>query len=353
MGAPTALSNRNAALAAVAALAVAPLTQLGSLNALAPLSAVGLAGILFTALMMGVRYIDGSYRYSNLGGEIGRFLAELPTPSRPSFNVFRRNTGDWHSILSPSVFILLSMFNTAFVAHYHAPRIYMELREKTMEKFNLITSLSFGLSTAVFIFMMTVGFLTFGGNCHGFILSNYANSDVFASASRLAVGLTLLSGYPILFTALRDNLVDIFGLQGWAKSRPGALKAGSIALLFATTLLATRFRDVSFLVSFTGALCGSLLMFVFPALMSIKVESTRYDSVRNDLLDVEYSVPYWEKSAYNSDKLSQMDKLNQSLFRIRFRKIASYIMLFIGCVMAVAGVLVSTLRAAGVELGTS
>ncbi|CAM9335203.1 unnamed protein product, partial [Ectocarpus fasciculatus] len=274
--APAVLATRNGALVFLSAVVLLPLSLLNSLSALAPLSALGLFGTLFTAIMIGVRYFDGSYGYSNIDSlestGLGRFLSDIPISNHPSFNLWRRNTGDWGALLSSASFILLSMFNTAYVAHYHAPRIYAELETKNMNTFNLITGLSFGLSSIVFVAMMSLGFLTFGGNSKGFILNNYASTDSFAAASRLAVGLTLLSGYPILFTALKDGIIDVFNAKEKSKNFPKSTKLVTALLLSIVTSLAMKFKDVSFLVSFAGALCGSMIMFVFPSLMSIRME---------------------------------------------------------------------------------
>ena len=56
--------------------------------------------------------------------------------------------------------------------------------------------MSAGFITAVlsFIFIMTTGFLTFGGSSGGFVLNNYANSDILATLSRVAIGLAIITG---------------------------------------------------------------------------------------------------------------------------------------------------------------
>lgn len=355
---PSILTTRDGSLLVVSAIVLTPLCLLRSLQALAPLSVVGLIGTLFTAAVMVTRYLDGSYQYNDadqiVSSKIGRFLPELTPALRPSFNVFRRNSGNWYSLVSSASFILLSMFNTAYVAHYHAPRIYAELENKSTKHFNKITAISFGLSTAIFVTMMAAGFLTFGGNANGFILNNYASSDLLASTSRLAVGLTLLSGYPILFTALRDGILDLVGLPLASKLSPYFFNGGTLMLLGIITAAAMQFRDVSFIVSFTGALCGSILMFVFPALMGLAMDRESARAVYEQLLELEYSVAYWEKNRpYDAGTLLKMDELQRRQFFIRLRIMMNYLMMGTGVIMSVVGVAVCMLREAGVELGTS
>eukprot|EP00966_Prymnesium_polylepis_P018486 425816-Prymnesium_polylepis.1 len=45
---------------------------------------------------------------------------------------------------------------------------------------------------------MVAGYLTFGGASDGYILNNYANSDRFAQAARLAIGGSIVTTYPLL-----------------------------------------------------------------------------------------------------------------------------------------------------------
>lgn len=62
--------TRTQALLATTILGLLPLCLLKNLKVLAPFSMIGLGGILFTAIAMGVRYFDGSYDIARYG----RFL---------------------------------------------------------------------------------------------------------------------------------------------------------------------------------------------------------------------------------------------------------------------------------------
>ena len=53
--------------------------------------------------------------------------------------------------------------------------------------YNIVNSLVYIEYSVHSIFMMSMGFLTFGGNCAGFVLNNYASNDVLASFARLAI----------------------------------------------------------------------------------------------------------------------------------------------------------------------
>ena len=101
------------------------------------------------------------------------------------------------------------MLSTSFIAHYNAPGIYEELKDNTMARFNQVVLGAFGAATSITVLVMAVGFATFGGASSGLILNNYANSDLFASLARLAIGVAIVTGYPFAFSAVRDGILDI------------------------------------------------------------------------------------------------------------------------------------------------
>jgi len=115
--------------------------------------------------------------------------------------------------------------------------------------------------------MMALGFLTFGGATSGFVLNNYSGIDSLASVARLAIGLALLTGYPFTFSALREGILDLKGVQG--DDRVKAKPQLTLVLLSLVTALALVLKDVGFVCSFGGALFGSALMFIVPSIMNI------------------------------------------------------------------------------------
>jgi amino acid permease len=226
-----------------------------SLNSLSPFSLMGLGGTLYTAIFMAIRYFDKSY---SLGGRFFELVS-----LRPSFNQRGPYT------LNHLTFVLLSMLSTAYIAHYNAPQFYNELYNNSMLRFNTLVGTSFGLAIGFFIFIMSIGFLTFGGNTSSFILNNYASTDTLATLARFAIGLALLTGYPFTFSALREGLLDLSGKKD-KNERNRLFTPLTMSLLSLVTALALVLTDVGFVCSITGALFGCFLMFIVPAIMNIK-----------------------------------------------------------------------------------
>ena len=253
---PAVLAQRNNIILAFTTFVLYPLCSLKSLNSLAPFSLLGLSGTFYTAVFMAIRYFDGSYLP---GGEYFKVLSPV---MQPQFNV--RADG---SSVSYLCFILLSMLSTAFIAHYNAPKFYSEMKDTSSQKFNGAVTRAFGFSIAIFIFIMSMGFLTFGGASSGFVLNNYASTDSLASVARLAIGMALITSYPFTFSALRDGIMDLGKFSD--EKRASWRQPLTIGLLAIVTPLAMVLKDVGFVSSISGAMFGSVIMFIVPALMNL------------------------------------------------------------------------------------
>lgn len=248
------ISERSNTIIALATAVLLPLCSLKSLSALAPFSLLGLGGTLYTAIFMLVRYLDGSYRVG------GKFFSDIVL--KPSFN---KRGG--YSVASLNAFVLVSMMSTSFVAHYNAPAFMNELKDATVSRFNQVVKGGFLSAIALFIFIMSVGFMTFGGNSLGFVLNNYSNNDMLATVARFAIGLALVTGFPFSFSALRDGVLDLAKLKGTARDKAFApVTLGGLGLL---TALALVLKDVGFVVSISGAMFGCAVMFIIPAILNI------------------------------------------------------------------------------------
>lgn len=274
---------------------IAPMCAQKNLSALAPFSLLGLAGTLFTGAFMAMRFFDGSYAPG------GKYFDSLPV--RPVF------THDGYT-LNHMTFVLLSMLSTSYIAHFNAPKFFQELQNPTMARFNTVVGGAFGAAIAFFIFIMVIGYATFGGNTLGFVLNNYSSADNVATIARFAIGLALVTSFPFTFSALREGIFDILGVS--PAQREAKFLSVTFGLLGLITALALTLNDVGFVVSISGALFGCLLMFVVPAVMNIQLIKSTGRASENKL-----------------------------------ELVANYGLLGTGVVMAVLGVAVSVMRQMG------
>lgn len=250
---PEILTNRYAIIISITVFILYPLCSLKTLNSLAPFSILGLCGTIYTAIFMTIRYVDGTYSPDGIFYEI------LPLSNKPLF--YTRQ-----SVLDAKIFVFIGSLGTAFVSHYTAPRFLNELKHPTMNRFNTIVIIGYLLTTLIYVYIMSIGFLTFGGNSQGFILNNYSVQDNLAKFSRVAITLSLLTGYPFLFAAMRESIIDTLHIPT-VEQQISYRKFLTISLLLIVMIGSLVFRDIGFILSITGALFGCTLMFILPPII--------------------------------------------------------------------------------------
>jgi amino acid permease len=171
------------------------------------------------------------------------------------------------SVLSPNAAILISMLSTAYMAHYNAPKFYWDLQER--RDYRKVVYRSFGTSMVLMSLIGVAGFLTFGGASQSLILNNYAATDALMSWSRLAVTLSLIFTYPLVFVGVREGFMDLIQLSPVWRSTPAVMEVLTVALLSVITFLAWALSDIRVILSLGGATWGNLLVYVFPSIMMV------------------------------------------------------------------------------------
>mmetsp|Transcript_39583 Transcript_39583/g.45094 ORF Transcript_39583/g.45094 Transcript_39583/m.45094 type:complete len:494 (-) Transcript_39583:137-1618(-) len=267
--------ERTKVLLSVTGFLLLPLCWMKNLASLAPFSLLGVIGMGYTAIVMAVRYLDKSYvmpviteSMSEDGASFvrvkagGKFVEQVAADLKPVFG-----EAGWSSVFSPKSLIFVCMLSTAYMAHFNAPKFFLELKENTMARYNTVVASSFGASIILMGFIASVGFLTFGKASSGVILNNYASKDALMSLSRIAVAVSLVFGYPLLFQGLRDGTLEIFKIPAEKRKEVRLLNIATILLLSIVTVMAATLKDVTFVLALGGATCGCLLAYVFPAAM--------------------------------------------------------------------------------------
>lgn len=258
LGLPSFMTARSNVILGLTSLVIFPLCMLKDMDALKTTSILGLGGIAYCAVFMAVRLFDGSYKSG------GRFFKDISDAMKPSFGA--RLPGYTPSYV---VFILISMISTAYVAHYNAPKFWIDLKNKTAARYNTVIATAFGLAAAMYTTVMWTGFLTFGGHSTGFILNNYSPKDHFSTIARLCVGLAILFGYPLTFSALREGTLDLMKVPAANGGRDKMIIPVTLSLMALITSLALVLKNVGIVVSFSGALIGAMLIYFVPAVMNI------------------------------------------------------------------------------------
>ncbi|KAL7509503.1 hypothetical protein ACHAXN_006489 [Cyclotella atomus] len=247
--------TRTVALLGITTTTLLPLCLLKNLSSLAPFSLVGVTGMLYTSIAMALRY------FQTAAVPAGKFLADVATNYQPKFG----NLGA-SGAMSPNVFILICMLSTAYMAHFNAPKFYIELKNNTIKRYNTVVGTSFGISVALFASVASLGFLTFGSASSGLILNNYASRDLLMNLSRVAVAISIVFSFPLAFVGARDGWLDLLKVPLDERS-DSLLNNATLAILSVITLIATQLKELAFIMSFAGATLGNALIYVYPALM--------------------------------------------------------------------------------------
>lgn len=119
---------------------------------------------------------------------------------------------------------------------------------------------------------MTAGFWTFGAASQGFILNNYATADGLAFLARLGISASIIFSFPLNFVGLREGTLDLLNLRAKA-GRDDVHRIATAALLAVVTSVSLVLKDLGLVVAFGGAILGSALVYIFPALMFLKQKS--------------------------------------------------------------------------------
>mmetsp|Transcript_24485 Transcript_24485/g.79110 ORF Transcript_24485/g.79110 Transcript_24485/m.79110 type:complete len:456 (-) Transcript_24485:302-1669(-) len=227
-----------------------PLCSLRSLKALAPTSALGTAGVLYTVLFMCLRAVDGSY-------------------AAPAFATTTPGVGPnpLVTVLNPKLAILVGTLGTAYMAHFNAASFYADAG-KDGKTFNKVVANGFALSVLLNLVVMVAGFLTFGQAASGFILNNYRTSDTLANVARALFGASIAFTFPLAFAGAKDGLrqLDKKLFKATSERRVVALPLAVI------TALALLLDDVGLVISLSGALMGSAVIYILPAIMLVKAQ---------------------------------------------------------------------------------
>jgi amino acid permease len=113
-----------------------------------------------------------------------------------------------------------------------------------------------------------------GGASNGLILNNYSNKDIVASLSRIAVAISITFSYPLIFVGCRDGILDLFNVKAEQRNNT-LLNQVTCAILGLVTIMASQLTDLGLVASIGGATFGTALVFVYPVIMFLKLQTKR------------------------------------------------------------------------------
>lgn len=277
LGAPALLHKRWVCLVALHVFPLMPLCLMKNLSALQYSSIVGVLGILYTTAFVVKRQLDGTYQE---GGRFHSLIDVVYRPIKPSHTalekVFR---------LGPGAISLMNMACVAFTTHYNGIAYYTELKDRTLPRYASAVGLGFLASFSVFALMMSFGFRTFGHAAQPLLLNNYHRTkDALATGSRLATAFSIICGFPLMFAGLKTGFFSLWKSSVGDSRRLSvdtqkALLSEPVTMTMSVMLLAAicgiacqcTEEDVGFVIGLIGAVLGTGVVYIIPALLNTKL----------------------------------------------------------------------------------
>ena len=277
LGAPAFLHKRWVCLVALHVFPLMPLCLMKNLSALQYSSIVGVLGILYTTAFVVKRQLDGTYQ---LGGRFHSLIDAVYRPIKPSHTalekVFR---------LGPGAISLMNMACVAFTTHYNGIAYYTELKDRSLPRYASAVGLGFLASFSVFALMMSFGFNTFGQAAQPLLLNNYHRTkDALATGSRLATAFSIICGFPLMFAGLKTGFFSLWrssvgGHRRLSVDTQKALLSEPVTMTVSVMLLAAicgiackcTEEDVGFVIGLIGAVLGTGVVYIIPALLNTKL----------------------------------------------------------------------------------
>jgi len=232
------LVSRTKIITLLAVCVLIPLTLVRNLSSLRYTSFFNLAAILYVMLLLVVRAVSTM----TLGSSSLTHLRVMDLPNE--------------------LFSAVPIMSVAFTAHYNAPSYFRELKGRSVHKMRRVVVWASIVCLTCYTTAAIAGYLAFGDSTCGDILNNFAMADGYAEAARLLLGLMVLFAYPLAFHSLRSTAISLL---------PTALGQSrfflTVLLVFFTSLLALWADKIEVVLAYKGALCGGLLVYIFPAMM--------------------------------------------------------------------------------------
>jgi len=267
-----------------------PLNLIRDLSALGFTSILGLFAVAYTVLFIVYRSIDGSY---SIIEPLGKFVKDnIIVP--PNFD----QSTMWNMDLR--ALVLVSNLGLAFIAHYNGPSYWRELKHATTQRFTILVSIAYAILALLYSITMSAGYATFGDTSRGNLLLNYHPSDLLATLGRLATGLSVIFGFPLVSNGAREGLKHAAAAHGYTSllndpdRTHGPLVVG---MLIAACFVAIRVQDIKIIAGLSGAAMGSFLVYICPSLVYTRivaimkgVDSKDYKLARWNLLFVPFGL---------------------------------------------------------------
>ncbi|KJE97807.1 hypothetical protein CAOG_07901 [Capsaspora owczarzaki ATCC 30864] len=173
--------------------------------------------------------------------------------------------------LSESLFRAIPIITFAFTCQMNIFPIVSELKQPTRKRINLVIGTAMSICLTLYLLVATFGYLTFYDQVRGNILLNYDVNDDFVMVGRLALALVITFSFPLMAQPCVANLDALL----FPRSRPAPVRhfIEVFLLIGVAYAVAMLVEDVSVVLGISGALGSTVISFILPALIFLRLDS--------------------------------------------------------------------------------
>jgi solute carrier family 38 (sodium-coupled neutral amino acid transporter), member 11 len=101
------------------------------------------------------------------------------------------------NFIKPTFLQAVGVISFAFVCHHNSFMIYGSLVKPSLNRWEIVTHLSTGISWILSMVMAFAGYLTFGAKTEANILNNFSDNNIWVNLSRLAFAANMFTTFPL------------------------------------------------------------------------------------------------------------------------------------------------------------
>ncbi|KAI8328570.1 transmembrane amino acid transporter protein-domain-containing protein [Chlamydoabsidia padenii] len=233
--------------------AVLPLSFLRKLDSLKYTSVVALIAVVYLCVIVVEHYFAGDFTPPPQGS------VELIT-------------------FSSKFFSHLPVFVFAFTCHQNIFSVYNELEDNSQRVINKTIGIAIGSSTFMYELIAILGYLSFGKNVSGNVISEYHQS-LFVACGRLAIVILVVFSYPLQAHPCRASLDKVLawnspntrGLKVPPLPSPFKYFAMTTTILICSYLVAITVTKLDLVLAFVGSTGSTTVSFILPGFFYFKI----------------------------------------------------------------------------------
>lgn len=255
-----------------AALLVLPVTLQKKMGILAKITPIALLALAYTSVVIFVK-APGYYKENHAKGE-------SPAMTVMSWNIFKATS--------------ICIF--AYNCHMNVVPVACRLKEPSRKRIIAVCSAAVAIQAVFYVLIAVSGYLSFMSGTQQDILQSFPHDDGFLAVSRFLLTCSILVGIPVNDHPTIQSTVDCIryftrpanspllspnSAQAQAPPNPWLRSVIAVLCVFLQFFMAWKVPKVAAVISLLGATCGTVMMFVIPAIVCYKkIKSGKEDTTQ-------------------------------------------------------------------------